>query len=112
MRTHTTPMLAAAFLAVAASALATPTGLNNIPTADTVPHRTVATQAFSSFGGANQFAANLRVLIDGLMSRGLSQRAMVAELNKLGIKAPRGGNWSLVQLQRLLGRLDATPAAV
>lgn len=39
--------------------LATPSGLNNIPTADTVPHRTVAVQAFSSFGpGANQFAAN------------------------------------------------------
>lgn len=58
MRTHTIPMLAAALLAVASSALATPTGLNNIPTADTVPHRTVAVQAFSSFGGANQFAAN------------------------------------------------------
>ncbi len=36
----------------------TPTGLNNIPTADTVPHRTVAVQYFSSFGGANQFAAS------------------------------------------------------
>lgn len=44
-------------LLLAASSLhATPTGLNNIPTADTVPHRTVAIQAFSSFGGANQFA--------------------------------------------------------
>ncbi len=41
------------------SLFATPTGLNNIPTADTVPHRTVAVQSFSSFGdGANQFAAN------------------------------------------------------
>lgn len=36
----------------------TPTGLNNIPTADTVPHRTVAMQYFSSFGGANQFATS------------------------------------------------------
>ncbi len=45
-------------LTVASSLHATPTGLNNIPTADTVPHRTVAVQAFSSFGGANQFAAN------------------------------------------------------
>lgn len=58
MRNSTTRALAAAILALASSALATPTGLNNIPTADTVPHRTVATQAFSSFGGANQFAAN------------------------------------------------------
>lgn len=39
----------------AGTAFATPTGLNNIPTADTVPHRTVALQYFSSFGGANQF---------------------------------------------------------
>jgi hypothetical protein len=47
------------FLACTTAALATPSGLNNIPTADLVPHRTVAVQAFTSFGpGANQFAAN------------------------------------------------------
>jgi hypothetical protein len=40
------------------SALATPSGFNNIPSTDLVPHRTVAVQAWSSFGGANQFAAN------------------------------------------------------
>lgn len=45
------------FLTFAAGTVfGTPTGLNNIPTADTVPHRTVAVQFFSSFGGANQFA--------------------------------------------------------
>lgn len=48
----------ALYALLTASALATPSGLNNIPTTDTVPHRTVAVQAFSSFGGANQFAAN------------------------------------------------------
>jgi len=38
---------------------ATPTGINNIPTADVVPHRKVAIQHFGSFGqGSNQFAAN------------------------------------------------------
>lgn len=42
----------------AGTVLGTPTGLNNIPTADTVPHRTVAVQYFSSFGGANQFATS------------------------------------------------------
>ena len=48
-----------ALLALAASAFGTPSGLNNIPTADTIGHGTVAIQAFSSFGpGANQFAAN------------------------------------------------------
>lgn len=57
MMKHSHPLLA--LLAFAGSALATPTGLNNIPTADTVPDRTVAIQAFSSFGpGANQFSAN------------------------------------------------------
>ena len=51
---HTLALL----LAGIAAARATPTGLNNIPTADTVPHRTVAVQAFSSFGGANQFSTS------------------------------------------------------
>ncbi len=58
MKTNRAHILTAALLAAASTALGTPTGLNNIPTADTVPHRTVAVQAFSSFGGANQFAAN------------------------------------------------------
>lgn len=56
MTKHSTRLLVLAAFAAASSALATPTGLNNIPTADTVPHRTVAVQYFSSFGGANQFA--------------------------------------------------------
>jgi len=45
-------------LALPLAALATPTGLNNIPTADTIPHRMLAIQAFSSYGGPNQFGAN------------------------------------------------------
>ena len=56
MRIKTRALTVTAF-AVVSSAFGTPTGLNNIPTADTVPHRTVAVQHFSSFGGANQFAA-------------------------------------------------------
>lgn len=54
---HTRILTLAAFAAVS-SAFGTPTGLNNIPTADTVGHRTVAVQYFSSFGGANQFATS------------------------------------------------------
>lgn len=54
---HTRPLLALAAALIATPVFGTPTGLNNIPTADTVPHRTVAVQYFSSFGGANQFAA-------------------------------------------------------
>jgi len=58
MRYPRTYLHLAALLALTTSALGTPSGLNNIPTAETVPHRTVAVQFFSSFGGANQFAAN------------------------------------------------------
>jgi hypothetical protein len=57
MKNKTRILMLAAFAAVS-SAFGTPTGLNNIPTADTVPHRTVAVQYFSSFGGANQFGTS------------------------------------------------------
>ncbi len=53
-----TRIILIAVLASVSPAFGTPTGLNNIPTADTVPHRTVAVQYFSSFGGANQFATS------------------------------------------------------
>jgi len=56
---------------------------------------------------ANAMAARLRGQIEGFRMRGLSQRAMVAELNTLGVKAPRGGEWSLVQFQRILKRGDS-----
>jgi NADH:ubiquinone oxidoreductase subunit F (NADH-binding) len=55
---HTTRILTLAAFAAVSSAFGTPTGLNNIPTADTVGHRTVAVQYFSSFGGANQFGTS------------------------------------------------------
>jgi DNA invertase Pin-like site-specific DNA recombinase len=54
----------------------------------------------------NALAARLRGQIEGFRMRGLSQRAMVVELNSLGVKAPRGGEWSLSQFQRLLKRAD------
>jgi hypothetical protein len=54
---HTLPL----FLLTAGTALATPSGLNNIPTADTVPHRTVAVQAFDTFGdGPHDFWAGFK----------------------------------------------------
>jgi hypothetical protein len=34
--------------------------------------------------------------------RVLTQRAIVVQLNSLGIKAPRGGVWSLGQVQRVV----------
>lgn len=56
---------------------------------------------------ANQFADKLRGLFVGFRVQGLSQRAMVVELNALGIKTARGGLWSLAQVQRTLERLVA-----
>lgn len=52
------------------------------------------------------FSGRLKGLLDDLRAAGLSQRQVVARLNELGIEAPRGGSWSLVQLQRVLGRLQ------
>jgi len=55
---------------------------------------------------ANNFVEKLRGLIGGFRLRKLSQREMVFELNHLGIKTARGGIWSLIQLQRVITRLD------
>lgn len=55
---------------------------------------------------ANAFAARLRPLFDGMKGRGLSQRAMVEELNAVGVPAPKGGPWRLSQVQRVLARIE------
>ena len=54
---------------------------------------------------AEAFAARLAGQVKGFRARSLSQRAMVLELNNVAIRAPRGGQWSLAQVQRLLARL-------
>ncbi len=54
---------------------------------------------------ADEFANKLRPLFDGMKARRLSQRAMVAELNSVGVPAPKGGSWRLSQVQRTLVRL-------
>lgn len=48
------------------------------------------------------FANKLRGQIKGFHLRGMSQRAIVAELNQVGIKTAMGGEWSLIQLQRVI----------
>lgn len=53
---------------------------------------------------AFDFALRYRAVLEALQARGLSQRAMLTELNSLGLRAPQGGMWSLVQLQRALDR--------
>lgn len=37
---------------------------------------------------------------------------MVAELNKANVKAPRGGEWTLVQVQRVLARCKESDLAL
>lgn len=51
---------------------------------------------------ANAFAERLRSTFAGMKARGLSQRGMVAELNSIGIPAPKGGKWRLSQVQRVI----------
>jgi DNA invertase Pin-like site-specific DNA recombinase len=51
---------------------------------------------------AYTFSARLMTLLNGFASQGLSRRAMVVQLNVLGNKAPRGGAWSLGQVQRVV----------
>ena len=52
-------LLSLALLATAASALATPSGLNNIPTADTTPQGVFVFQLFSTVGGLADSDLNL-----------------------------------------------------
>ena len=55
---------------------------------------------------ADGFAARLRGQVEGFRLRELTQRQMVVELNVLGCPAPKGGRWSLRQLQRVISRLE------
>ena len=54
---------------------------------------------------SNAFAEKLRHTFDSMEARGLSQRAMAAELNAIGVPAANGGKWGLSQVQRVIARL-------
>lgn len=54
---------------------------------------------------ADDFAAKLRPIFDGMKGRGLSQRAMIEELNAIGLPTAKGGTWRLAQVQRIIARL-------
>jgi DNA invertase Pin-like site-specific DNA recombinase len=57
---------------------------------------------------ANAFAEKLSGVLQGFTVAGMTQRQMTAQLNTLGIRAARGGPWSLAQLQRVLTRIGKT----
>jgi DNA invertase Pin-like site-specific DNA recombinase len=51
------------------------------------------------------FAENLRTTIQAYMGKGLSQRQIVDQFNKTGVKTHRGKEWYLMSLQRIIKRL-------
>lgn len=55
---------------------------------------------------ATSTAESYRAVLSGLMATGLSQRGVVAALNSSRVPAVNGGLWSLVQLQRVIARLQ------
>ena len=54
---------------------------------------------------ADDFAESLRPILTGLINQGLTQRQISDELNKTGIKTPRGKEWQLLSLQNAMKRL-------
>lgn len=54
---------------------------------------------------AQAFSDTLRPVLEVYKKIGMTQRQMVTELNKLGVKARLGGQWSLIQVQNVLKRL-------
>jgi hypothetical protein len=58
---------------------------------------------------ADQFAAKLLPLIRELQANGVTQyRAIARELERRGIRTPRGGDWSGVQVCNILKRQEAS----
>jgi len=55
---------------------------------------------------AQAFADKLKPTMQAYREQGMSQRKIVEELNSVGIGAPRGGEWSLMQVQRVFKRLN------
>lgn len=55
---------------------------------------------------AEAFRERLRPVLEGFTAQGMSRRAMVVQLNALGIRAAGGGAWSLAQLQRMFDALQ------
>lgn len=54
---------------------------------------------------AGEFASKLAPTLRAFQAQGLTQRAMVDALNGAGVRTARGGEWGLVQLQRVLSRM-------
>jgi DNA invertase Pin-like site-specific DNA recombinase len=51
------------------------------------------------------FSEKLKGTLEGFEAEGLTQRAMVERLNRIGVKTSQGKEWKLMTLQRVLKRL-------
>lgn len=59
---------------------------------------------------ADEFAAKLLPLIREVQASGVTgPRAIARELERRGIKTPRGGDWSGTQVRNILKRTGAMP---
>lgn len=54
---------------------------------------------------ADAFASSVRPVFAEFQAQGLTHREMAAELNRRGIAAARGGEWTHGQVQRMINRL-------
>jgi len=59
---------------------------------------------------ANEYAESLRGTISSFIKSGFTQRLMVSELNRIGVRTAKGCEFTLVTLQRILARLDLSTA--
>jgi DNA invertase Pin-like site-specific DNA recombinase len=55
---------------------------------------------------ADDHAKGLAPVLSGLKAAGHTQVEMASKLNALGVRAARGGQWSVTQVRRVLVRLD------
>lgn len=54
---------------------------------------------------ADKFAADLKGILSGLIYQGMTQREIVENLNRGGVKTARGKKWQLITLQRTMKRI-------
>lgn len=54
---------------------------------------------------ADDFAAQVAPLIRELQANGVSLRGVATELNARGVPTPRGGEWTAVQVSRIMSRV-------
>jgi DNA invertase Pin-like site-specific DNA recombinase len=63
--------------------------------------------AAANKAAADSFAVSLAPVLHDLQRRGLSLRAMVAELNTRRVQTARGGEWHVTSLRSVLSRLPS-----